>query len=203
MQVVRYFCQLVDQLARLQLARLQLAWVGSTASASVEHAQLQLARLQLARLQLARSASEASLQLAHNAIAGEDDPGTLKELYDSLEDVDWRIYSGLDDKALALLDDVGVDSLTEANLDFQTVTMAMLPHEAERAEKAWSAARAELGAGTDEVWLARLAEHDRLLDALDTAGRSYGVSNVATALMAMLDVFERAPGRAVRRLPRR
>lgn len=41
------------------------------------------------------------------------------------------------------------------------------------------------------MWLARIEEATRTLDALDTAGRSYGVTNQATALMIVLDVFER------------
>ena len=131
-----------------------------------------------------------ALQLAHNAIAGDDDPATLKDLYESLEDVDWRIYSGLDDQALSLLDQVQIGSLSEANLDFQTVTLTMLPAEKERAETAWAAARAEL-LGSDEVLLGKLDDATRILDALDVSGRSYGVTNVATALMLVLDVFER------------
>lgn len=131
-----------------------------------------------------------ALQLAHNAIAGEDDPATLKQLYDGLEDIDWRQYAGLDDKTLELLDEVQLGSLSEAHLDFQTVTITFLPSEKERAEKAWEAARAEL-TGADEVWLARFEDSERTLDALDAAGRAYGVTNAATALMIVLDIFER------------
>jgi hypothetical protein len=131
-----------------------------------------------------------ALQLAHNAIAGEDDPATLKALYDGLEDIDWRQYAGLDDKTLQLLDEVQLGSLSEAHLDFQTVTITFLPSEKERAEKAWEVARTDL-TGADEVWLARFEESERTLDALDTAGRAYGVTNAATALMIVLDIFER------------
>ncbi|MFE7277922.1 hypothetical protein [Streptomyces sp. NPDC057623] len=42
-------------------------------------------------------------QLSRNAIAGQDDPAILKELYDELESVEWRQCTGLDDKALDLL----------------------------------------------------------------------------------------------------
>lgn len=131
-----------------------------------------------------------ALQIAHNAIAGEDDPATLAELYDSMEDVDWRIYSGVDDKTLQLLEKIQPGSLSEANLEFQTVTVTFLPDEQERAERAWEAAKQEL-IGTDSVWLARLDDAVRTLDALDVAGRSYGVTNVATSLAVVLDIFER------------
>ncbi|UXX94162.1 ParB N-terminal domain-containing protein [Streptomyces sp. AD2-2] len=51
-----------------------------------------------------------ALQLSHNAIAGQDDPAILKELYDELESVEWRQYTGLDDKTLDLLEKVDVSS---------------------------------------------------------------------------------------------
>lgn len=130
-----------------------------------------------------------ALQIAHNAIAGEDDPATLAELYDSMEDVDWRVYSGVDDKTLQLLENVQPGSLSEASLEFQTITVTFLPDEQERAERAWDLAKQEL-IGTDGVWLARLDDAVRTLDALDVAGRSYGVTNVATSLAVVLDVFE-------------
>ncbi|MCK6580346.1 MAG: hypothetical protein L6Q98_19810 [Anaerolineae bacterium] len=40
-------------------------------------------------------------------------------------------------------------------------------------------------------WLMRWAEYDRALDALESTGSAYGVSNVATALLIIIDVFER------------
>ncbi|MDI3421763.1 hypothetical protein [Streptomyces luteolus] len=82
-----------------------------------------------------------ALQLSHNAITGEDDPATLKALYDELEDVSMRLYSGLDDKTLELLDEVSVPSLAEANLDFATVQIVFLPDEKEAAEQALEAAK--------------------------------------------------------------
>lgn len=130
-----------------------------------------------------------ALQLAHNAIAGEDDPATLKDLYESLEDVDWRVYSGLDDRELELLDKVEVGSLSEANLDFQTTVITFLPTEHERAEAAWKAARDSIK-NADEVWLASREDATRTLDALDAAGRAFGVKNLATSLGLVLDVFE-------------
>lgn len=131
-----------------------------------------------------------ALQLAHNAIAGQDDPSTLKQLYEEVSDVDWRTYSGLDDKTLALLDEVTPESLSEANLEYQTISIALLPDEKERAIEAWKDMRAEL-VGSSEVWAAKFADADRLLDALDVAGRSYGVSSIAVCLGLLLDLLER------------
>lgn len=126
-------------------------------------------------------------QLSHNAIAGEDDPATLKALYEEIEDVDWRVYAGLDDKTLGMLSDVQISSLSEANLDFQAVTIAFLPNEIEKAHEAFLKAK-EMTSG-DELWLTRWRDYDDLLDALEATGGAYGVKNVATQLMLILKVF--------------
>lgn len=133
-----------------------------------------------------------ALQLSHNAIVGQDDPAVLKELYDELEAVEWRQYTGLDDKALELLAQVDVASLGEANLDFASVQIMFLPDELERAEAAFDAARS---AGTaDQRWVAGLEQYEPVLDALETSRAAYKIGNSATALGVILAVFERHLG---------
>ncbi|QBI56810.1 ParB N-terminal domain-containing protein [Streptomonospora litoralis] len=127
-----------------------------------------------------------ALQLSHNAIAGEDDPATLKQLYEQIDEVDWRTYAGLDDKELALLDDVTLEGLSEANLDFQNVQVVFLPHELDRARRALEDART----GADETWLTSRADYEPTLDALASAHAAHNVGNVATAFGLILDVFE-------------
>jgi hypothetical protein len=43
------------------------------------------------------------IQLSHNALVGEDDPAVLKQIYESIDQIDWKQYAGLDDKMLELL----------------------------------------------------------------------------------------------------
>lgn len=128
-------------------------------------------------------------QLAGNAINGDDDEAILRQLYDQIEDVGWKQYSGLDDKVLGLLEDVSLPSIGEAGLDFQTITFTFLPHEVERVTAVWEQAMALVN--SDEVFLARWGEYDRLLDALAKSGAAYGIKNTATSLLAILAVFDR------------
>ncbi|MGW3118481.1 ParB/Srx family N-terminal domain-containing protein [Streptomyces sp. NPDC001107] len=130
-----------------------------------------------------------ALQLSHNAIAGQDDPAILKELYDELESVEWRQYTGLDDKTLDLLEKVDVASLGEANLDFASVQFMFLPDELEQAEAAFDAARST--AAADQRWVAGLEQYEPVLDALETSRAAYKIGNSATALGVILAVFER------------
>ncbi|MEU6594269.1 ParB N-terminal domain-containing protein [Streptomyces sp. NPDC046881] len=125
-------------------------------------------------------------QLSHNAIAGEDDPATLKQLYEQLDDVDWRAYSGLDDDQLKLLAEVSPEGLSEANLDFATVSLIFLPPELEAAREAFDQTRT----GQNESWLAARADYEQTLETLASTHAAHKVGNVATALHAILAIVE-------------
>lgn len=134
-----------------------------------------------------------AIQLSHNSLTGEDDPEILRTLYGSIEDVGLRVYSGLDDKSLNLLTDVAVEPLTPVNLDFQTISMVFLPEEIEAAQAAFKAAK-QIATSAKGHWLVRWSEYDKALDALESATGAYGVSNVATGLLVILDVFNQHVG---------
>jgi hypothetical protein len=119
-------------------------------------------------------------QLSHNAISGHDDPATLKQLYQELDEVDWRDYAALDDKQLELLEQVTLDSLSEGNLDFTTLTITFLPNEYDEADKVMEELRAMIK--TDHAWIASISQYDQVLDTLATAHQAYDVTNVASAL---------------------
>ncbi|MFF2612357.1 ParB N-terminal domain-containing protein [Kitasatospora sp. NPDC058046] len=125
-------------------------------------------------------------QLSHNSIAGKDDPATLKQLYDSIEDVDWRAYSGLDDEALQLLAEVSPEGLSEANLDFATVSLVFLPAELEVAREAFE----QVKLGQTVSWLAARADYEQTLDTLASAHAAHKVGNVATVIHALLAIVE-------------
>lgn len=130
-----------------------------------------------------------ALQLSHNAIAGEDDPAILKQLYDRLSDVDLRSYSGLDDKTLKLLDEVKIEPMSEAALTYTSINLTFLPEEVQRAEECLKEAK-ESPIKTDATWLARWAQYDSFMDALAQASAAHNVKNTATALMVLLDIFD-------------
>lgn len=125
-------------------------------------------------------------QLSHNAITGKDDPATLQQLYDQIDDVDWRAYSGLDDDQLKLLAEVSPEGLSEANLDFATVSLIFLPPELEAAREAFDQARL----GQNESWLAARADYEQTLNTLASTHAAHKVGNVATALHAILAITE-------------
>lgn len=131
-------------------------------------------------------ARQTALQLSHNAVEGEDDLAILKQLYEGIDEVDWRGYAGLDDKTLELLDKVELESLSEANLDFHTVQLVFLPAEADAARTALDS----LTRSVDETWLAAYSDANKVLDALASAHSSHNIGNVATALGVLIALTE-------------
>lgn len=131
-----------------------------------------------------------AMQLSHNALVGEDDPATLKMIYGGIEDLTMRLYSGLDDKRLDMLEKVSPGALGEANLQFQPVSFMFLPDELDQVKEVWEIAKKQAGSAK-LLWLARMSEYDTLMDALEATSASYGVKNVTTALIAILEIFTR------------
>jgi hypothetical protein len=80
-------------------------------------------------------AQQVAIQLSHNAIAGQDDMAILRELYEEINDVVLKEYSGLDDVVLGRLNPPELDPLSEKGLEYRIVSIAFLPEEVERAEK--------------------------------------------------------------------
>lgn len=131
-----------------------------------------------------------AIQLSHNAIAGQDDPATLKALYEKILDTNLKKYSGLDDKTLDLLDKFSTISISEANLQFQTLSMVFLPNELDAVRKVIDEAKERIKSSHD-IWLARMADYDRWLDAQEIVSSAHNVKNVATAVEIILKIFER------------
>lgn len=84
-----------------------------------------------------------------------------------------------------------LDSLGEASVEWQTLSLLFLPDEIERLSKACDQA-VKLASG--EKWAFRLAEYRRFMDAVSTVQGSATIRNMAVALTIILDVFERNVG---------
>lgn len=130
-----------------------------------------------------------AIQLSHNAIAGEDDASILAKLYQEIDDLEMKQYSGLDDKALNLLREAQVDSLQEPKLEFQTLSYVFLPGDGDEVMRVFEEA-VKYASKATETWLARYEDHFRLLQAVEEASSSYDVRNRSAALTYILDIYE-------------
>lgn len=132
-------------------------------------------------------ARQIAIELSHNSLTGEPDLAILKQRYEAIDDVDWRGYAGLDDKTLELLDKVDVESLSEANLNFHTISLVFLPNEADAARDAMEL----IGKSADETWLAAYKDYTPVLDAMASVHSSHNVGNVAAAFGILVALGER------------
>lgn len=130
-----------------------------------------------------------AIQLSHNAISGEDDTNILSKLYQEIDDLEMKEYSGLDDKTLALLREAQVDSLKEPKLEFQTLSYVFLPGDGDEVMRIFEEA-VKYAKNATETWLARYEDHFRLLQAVEEASTSYDVRNRSAALTYILDIYE-------------
>ena len=134
-------------------------------------------------------AQQVAIQLSHNAIAGQDDMAILRELYDEINDVALKEYSGLDDVVLGRMNPPNLDPLSESHLEYRVVSVCFLPEEVERAEKLFDKVMEQTTG--DATWVNRRADYDRMLDALTIAKAQAGVKNTATAFGLLLDLAEK------------
>jgi hypothetical protein len=130
-----------------------------------------------------------AIQLSHNAISGEDDPIILKELYEEIEDLSLKYYTGLDDRALEQLENVEIKGITEAQLEYQSVQFLFLPDEYDRMVEVFDKAISDLP--PNHTVLARWQEYDQFLEAKNKVQGAYNIHNAATVIMIMLDIFEK------------
>lgn len=128
------------------------------------------------------------IQLGHNAIVGEDDPAVLRRLYESIEDAEERVASGIDDAQLELFQKAETDPLSEVNLDFMTVLITFLPDEMERAQECFDQAKKMIAA--KEHWLAKDDQHSRMLAAIEDTRNAAHIKSVSTVLDLLLDVWD-------------
>ena len=131
-----------------------------------------------------------AIQLSQNAIIGQDDPATLKLLYESIMDVEMKKYCGLDDKTLELLEKISSVSISEANLEFKTLHIVFLPDELESAQKIIGKVK-EAVKTADASWLAKKSQYDIWLDSQENISSSYGIKNAAVAMDIMMKLVTR------------
>lgn len=126
------------------------------------------------------------IQLSHNAISGQDDMAILKELYESIDDVNMKKYSGLDDETLHLLEEIKTQSMSAISLQYQILNIMFLPSEIKEINKILKQAVKEVG--KNKTLTMRMAEYDKYLDTLNDVAEGSRIKNTAVAFMAMLEI---------------
>lgn len=132
-------------------------------------------------------AKKIAIQLSHNALVGHDDLDILKSLYEQIDDMKLKMYSGLDDKTLELMDKASPDSIGEASLQTKIVSLIFLPSDLDKAKEELE--KAIKFTVSDERWLAYGKDFDSYMDSIEATQSSYGIKNTATAFSLIMDIF--------------
>lgn len=136
------------------------------------------------------SAEMLSRQLSHNAKEGKDDPLMLREIYEEINDVDWKEYTGLNDDQIRELEKLVQMTINPVGMAYSIISMLFVQSEAEHLDEVFQAIQKDLAGKDDAVYLNRLEDYNRLLLAMEEVKGAYGIRNNAVALMLVLDVYE-------------
>lgn len=134
---------------------------------------------------LSRS-QQIGIQLSHNALVGQDNPQLLRELWNQMETLDWKIYSGLDEEMLDTMDNATVVRLNEEALRLEELRLLFLPAEIDRIEEIVK----KVGSTDKRRFAGRLEDFDHFFDTLLDFKEAAGIVNTATAFMAIIDIVE-------------
>ena len=121
-------------------------------------------------------------QLAHNRIAGFDDPDMLKQLYDMLEEPEHQLESGLSAE-MHEIDSAELDKMDALNvkLDWRTITFCFLPTQLEDLQ-----AVIDSMPDSDHVLVAHIGIYDEFTEALRKYKKAANIQRADNALHAII-----------------
>jgi hypothetical protein len=130
-------------------------------------------------------ARQTAIQLAHNAITGEDDQNILRSLYESL-DVLEKKYSGITDTDLQLLDDPDFEKLSIGMPKYEELVLSFLPEDKDEFQKKWDEVQKRIEK-TPHI-LARMKDYQDFFETMVRTKDTKEIVNQALAVRAMIDL---------------
>jgi len=126
-----------------------------------------------------------AIQLSHNAIKGKDDSNILRELYESINSLDLKLYSGLTDDDFKITD-VEVQTLSFVQPTYEDMVIAFLPEDKtlfiEALEKIGKKAKDRL------IVAGRASDFDLVFKAVIDAKSKLNIINTAEALKTIAEL---------------
>jgi hypothetical protein len=126
-----------------------------------------------------------AIQLSHNSLVGQDDTTLLKELWNEIESLDAKIYSGLDEKILETLPEASIIALRETGLKLEELRLLFVSPEIRYIEdlvKRLSTSKTTL--------VADLEHWDKFFDALLAFKENAMVVNSSIAILKICEIVE-------------
>jgi len=127
-----------------------------------------------------------AIQLSHNAIAGQDDLVILKELWESIQNVEARVYAGLDSDTLKALQGIQFVAISEQRLQYKIVSFVFLAEEVDNFEELLKAIAAAFAA--DVVYLATLSTYEPLHKGIVEVKKRFQIKNSTAAVLKFVEL---------------
>jgi hypothetical protein len=127
-------------------------------------------------------------QLAHNSLQGRDNPDLVKQIFDSIKDVEARIEAFID-PSLSPIDTAPVNlSTKDLDVQFNTRIAALAFIEPQMVELKKALVLLEKIQEVDEVFLSKKDEYDLLIATMDKASHAFNITSTPTLLAKMCEV---------------
>jgi hypothetical protein len=126
------------------------------------------------------------IQLSHNAICGQDDLVILKELWESIESVQARLYAGLDSDTVKALEGIKFAAISEQRLQYKLANFVFLPEEIESLDELLKAIAVVFAA--DVVYLASLSTYDAFFKIIVEIKKRCQIKNSAAAFLKLVEL---------------
>ena len=123
-------------------------------------------------------------QLAHNALVGQDDEVVLKKLYESIESIEDKLYSGLQDK----LDSVNIASLSFRAGNFKEFVVAFLPEDVEAYDQVVEEVDQMTFSGSSDIRLATMKTFDQFAKAIRQVKKAENIKSNGAALFRVIEL---------------
>ena len=124
-------------------------------------------------------------QLAHNALAGFDNPEVLSELYKEIDDVNEKLASGITESDFNLdVPNFKSDDI-EVNFDFEILNILFMPKQASRFDEVLSLLEPEA-----KLYLADKEDFERMKNQIQEISKRENVRNMSAIMSRMLDICE-------------
>lgn len=130
-----------------------------------------------------------AIQLSHNSLVGEDDQSILANLWAQVEDLEDKLYSGLDSEALAELKEVELVNFSTPQVAARTVSFMFTEAEAGRMDELLEELAAEVF-GSARVYVSPGKDFERFMELIQGVKGSEKIRDNSLALVRLMEVGE-------------
>ena len=109
---------------------------------------------------------------------------TLKKLYEGIEDLALKAYSGLDEETIKQLEAIKFEPISEPRLVFKTVSLLFLPSETEEIREMVEQVGKLMA--DDQNYLLQVRDYQEFFERVVAAKEGLNIKNSATALLELL-----------------